>query len=260
MNPITPAVESFSTSINSLIGSLSGVSTFLLLLASISILTTAIVDVFKPWIRPIIVKKHFIQWFNPTLGTTKLYLSLLSQDKTAETEPNMTLLNSLLSKAVGSNIQSFYRLKLDVLFTQLDIAVNSLLDYPDANTQDLLVILSGYKEGVSNVKHKEDIEMICNGPEEKDPQNYLKALTRLNRQIEGNLSIFRNNLELRWARNLHILSFFLSLLMMIASYSVYKGSIGFLPFLIISIIGAFLAPVAHNLASAIQEAKGKITK
>ena len=282
---------------------------FLLILAGISLLTVAIVDFIKPYIRPFEIKKHFRQWFNPPnikmplLPAILIYVSLILEYMHIKKKPDLKALESLISKSVGSNYEYFYMLKIDLLFEKLDVAVNSVLDYPDKYTKELLIVLSGYDPLISNEQHITDIESILSGPDNYDEEKYLKSLTRLNRQIDGNLSIFKSNLKYRWARNLHILSFFISFIIILLSFSIIdaakeqiektqpakeqiektqpakeqielaqqekeqiekaqqaKGRISLWSFIVLAILGAFLAPVAHNLTVAIRGAKETSTR
>ncbi len=220
---------------------------FLVALSGVGIITMALLQLFKDLLpsRRIFQRNWFENWLAEASTAQKLGANAAQQS-----------LTQLVDLATAGDDKALFDLPVEQFTGQINAAVQAVLDQPD-QYQTLVRLLA-------QRANDKDVKLLF----KKRPTagaalaQYLEARNRVTRQIQRTLDAVQIAMSNSWKRLLHWLSVLVSAAIIGAALTIYGGpeiwlgpTYGYA--LAAALLGAFIAPVARDLVSAIQNLRSR---
>jgi hypothetical protein len=274
--------DNVADALNAFFGDLNNFAKYLAALASLSLLTMALLQAAKNLFP---IRRHFHRrrmrdWllrraelacekFGPDRITAALQLIGTNNDNAVAKIANESE-RQLIHIAADGDFYAFYNSEIEDLCSQFGGAVQTMVDYPSQAQGLLLVIVSS--------ADKSDLDCILDNaetnktpaevPKEAEPsyaerlnyslsderQRRLDARNRVRVHAQRTVEAFKLSAGARWKLYLQVCSYLISALLTVialAMTSQFNKHLGRL--LIISTIAGFMAPVARDLLAAIEK-------
>ena len=187
-----------------------------------------------------------------------------NQEDDADGAPTDTALaeTDLINLAASGDSEAFYSLEAAQICTQIRNVTSVLLDYPTMHERLLFCLvsqaqLSDFKqilsppdhELLSRLPHQHSVE------DKKRIKEYAAAKSRLAAQMRCNIDAIQASIEFRWKRSMQILSLALCAVIGVVALLISNKGASFADIwgmLLIAVISGVLAPVARDLAAAVE--------
>jgi len=220
---------------------------FLVALSGVGIVTMALLQLFKDLLpsRRVFQRNWFENWLTEAAGAQKLGTNAAQQS-----------LTQLVDLATAGDDKALFDLPVEQFTGQINAAVQAVLDQPD-QYQNLVRLLA-------RRANSKDVKLLF----KKRPasgaalEHYMEARNRVTRQIQRTLDAVQIAMSNSWKRLLHWLSVMVSAAIIGAALTIYGGAeiwrgptYGYA--LATALLGAFIAPVARDLVSAIQNLRSR---
>ncbi|MEM9668652.1 MAG: hypothetical protein AAF950_06970 [Pseudomonadota bacterium] len=198
-------------------------------LAAVGGLSSAFVDILKTYIRPHFHEARLKKFFEPGIPSS---LCMATFGRT-------------------SFPKSFYLLKRADMVSILHNGSNTVLDFPTEFKGALEPIIGTVDTSIVGL-----IKELEGLPANKiDTQKHFDLRTKLKRLVENRLDTFNKMTEIRWAAGIYIATLIVSFLVIACAtlFAILADiSLGKIELILFYwIFGALLAPVAHDLSSAL---------
>jgi hypothetical protein len=168
----------------------------------------------------------------------------------------------LINLAASGDSEAFYSLEAAQMCTQIRNVTSVLLDYPAMHERLLFCLvsqsqLSDFRKVLSPPDHK----LLSSLPHEhseadkKHIKEYAAAKSRLAAQMRCNIDAIQASIEFRWKRSMQILSLALCAVIGVVALIIANNGVSLADIwgiLLIAVISGVLAPVARDLAAAVE--------
>ncbi len=219
-------------------------------MAAIGVLTMAIIQTLKDMFP---TRDWFQEW---RLKAWLREKAAVAANIGAVTPNADTAEQDLIRLATAGDRGAFYDLSIEQMCGQMNAAAQIILEYP-GDHKDLLGCLA-------SLAKKEDIEELLEVRSGTMPgmrtQPQVDARTRVIHHVQRSIDGFQISTGFRWKWLLQVVSFAVSFVLIFAGLSLYErsGSSSQIAlntpwFVLIGLIGGFLAPVARDLVVALQK-------
>jgi hypothetical protein len=210
----------------------SNYTSYFVALAGLGVLTSAVVQVLKNLLP---LRYAFHRW------ALARWLKRKNPARAAEIQPK------ILAIAANGNAFALYDAETDEFCRNLEAVGQIAIDHPGSYLEILQTLTSPL---LAN-----DIQTVTNA--QADRQMRMDARDRLRQHLAQSLNAFRLSTTSKWTNSMHVSSFLISL--GLASWALWLSSMSSapLPLFGTALLAAFLAPVAHDIVSALGKLKSK---
>ena len=221
---------------------------FLVALSGVGIITMALLQLFKDLLpsRRVFQRSWFENWLAEAAAAQKLSANAAQQAQ-----------GQLVDLATAGDDKALFDLPVEQFTGQINAAVQAVLDQPD-QYQVLVRLLSQR----ANPKDLKTLFVKRRPTTGAALEQYMEARNRVARQIQRTLDAVQIAMSNSWKRLLHWLSVIISAVIIGAALTIYGGpeiwrgpTYGYA--LAAALLGAFIAPVARDLVSAIQNLRAR---
>jgi hypothetical protein len=221
---------------------------FLVALSGVGIVTMALLQLFKDLLpsRRVFQRRWFNNWLTAAASAQKLGANAAT-----------TALQDLVGLATAGDDKALFDLPVEQFTGQFNAAVQAVLDQPDQ--YQVLVRLLAQR---ANPKDLKTLFVKKRPTAGAALEHYMEARNRVSRQIQRTLDAVQIAMSNSWKRLLHWLSVVISAAIIGAALTIYGGpeiwqgpTYGYA--LAVALLGAFIAPVARDLVSAIQNLRSR---
>ncbi len=221
-------------------------------LAGVGVLTMAVLQLLKELLP---VRRWYQQYqFRKWLGE-RIRKVRLSQSKHYEPEGlriRDQAYEDILKLSMSGDEKALFELPPGQLVGQMGIASQLVLDHPEQYESAFTAL--------TVMAEKDDIGVLQNGlivlPEDK--MRYTDARNRVAAQIQRSLDQIQIIITRKWKRAMHWVSVLVSGIILYATVKIFNPSViddaneGMI-WIAITIVGAFIAPVAHDMVSTLKK-------
>jgi hypothetical protein len=220
---------------------------YLLALAGLGVLSMSIVDAIKNLIpiRQLYQWRRTRWWLEQNIKEAAVRLEEIVGINEMQTE--------LVLIGAGGNGRAFYNAQPDEFFQQFQVISRLVLNYPTNRGRHLSYssILAVLASNVSRA----DFDIVTERVGSSSPQEKLDARNRIQQQMSQSLNAFQLSTSWWWQNSLQISAFVFSAAIAFFAVSIAYGGVrsNFWGILLTALFAAFLAPVAHDMVSAVQK-------
>jgi len=221
---------------------------FLVALSGVGIITMALLQLFKDLLpsRRVFQRNWFDNWLAEAAAAQKLSAGAAQEAQ-----------RQLVDLATAGDDRALFDLPVEQFTGQINAAVQAVLDQPD-QYQHLVRLLAQR----ANPKDLKTLFVKRRPNAGAALEHYMEARNRVSRQIQRTLDAVQIAMSNSWKRLLHWLSVVISAAIIGAALTIYGGpdiwrgpTYGYA--LATALLGAFIAPVARDLVSAIQNLRAR---
>jgi|SRR5947209_7018162 len=170
----------------------------------------------------------------------------------------------LIRLAADEDLKAFYNSEIDDLYKEMSAAIQILIDYPDESPELLKWIVSSKNNHLIDLilaasepreypLHNDDIKSVIPTAPSYDRHEIFDARNRIKAFADQAIMAFKISTANAWKRDLHILSYVISVIIVIIALSRLNQGKNIIGILITAAIAGFLAPVARDILAAIQK-------